>query len=95
MRIANGLLLEPIPSAPSLLLEMIMVTRGAHLPEPYPCGPLRRDDADDVGQALPAGDAALLDEEQPACRIAFCTVVREQPAIAAIASICRTQTPAR
>jgi len=30
-----------------------------------PAEPLRRDDADDVGQALPAGDATLLDEEQP------------------------------
>src|SRR5208337_3840124 len=51
---------------------MEMVIRGDRISAPYqlgadaqPTGPFLRDDRDDVGQALPAGNAALLDEEQP------------------------------
>src|SRR5271166_3935802 len=43
--------------------------RGGQSFDPYsqlqPAEPFLRDDRDDVGQALPAGDAAFLDEDQP------------------------------
>jgi len=56
-------------SKPLALLGEKTIRGGAQFFEPYPSAPLepvapfRREDANDVGQALPAGDAPLLDED--------------------------------
>jgi hypothetical protein len=62
---------------------MKMATRGGQSFAPYPqlqpAEPFPRDDADDVGQAFPGGDAALLHQDQAqqaGLGRAFFTVVR-------------------